>query len=54
MRTENRNIPAKHLLGDGHLEHITLEVATGVGVVDTGGTLEHLKKCVEGEDGRIN
>jgi hypothetical protein len=37
-----RSIPAKHLLGDGHLQHVTLEVAPGVGVIDTGGTLEHL------------
>ena len=35
-------LAAKHLGGDGHLEHVAGELAVRVSVVDVGGALENL------------
>lgn len=41
-RSEKRLTPPKHLLRDGHLQHVTRERHASVSIVDTRSALEHL------------
>ena len=53
-------LATKHLSGDGHLEHVTSELAMSVRVVDVGCALENLiqgkevkSQTIESNDARI-
>ena len=41
-------LATKHLSGDGHLQHVTSELAVSVRVVDIRGAFENLKKRKDG------
>ena len=40
-------LATKHFSGDGHLQHVTSELAVSVRVVDIRGAFENLKKNVK-------
>lgn len=40
-------LATKHLCGDGHLKHVTSELAMGVRVVNVGCTFEDLSSKIE-------